>query len=114
MRIIDWSSYVCSSDLHEPGQPVGRLRQRSREAILLSADRGGRLQVVAFQIAVERGVGRGPVVVDRDRGIGGADDRRRKDRKRALEGTRVAVHVDPGGRRLNKKNNNKSTAVRKD
>src|SRR3546814_14922687 len=86
MRIIDWSSDVCSSDLISPRDGlVGRA-----EADLV----GRRWEMAALDAMVERTIGgRGGVV-----NVVG-------DRKSVVSGTSVSVRVDLGGRRLLKKNN---------
>src|SRR3546814_18585167 len=93
MRISDWSSDVCSSDLrqghfvgrHQPGQ---YFRQRPK-------------LVVAGQHQQDQPRG----------GIGAYRsllDQRRQDRKSVVEGKSVSVRVDLGGSRsLKKKRNNK-------
>src|SRR3546814_13645271 len=95
MRISDWSSDVCSSDLH--GEDVG---------------------AVAVDQFGERDVGRRPDI-DRqplrprrqghlhrgDRFGGGDMNRHSVDRKSVVSGKSVSVRVYLGGRRIIKKNN---------
>src|SRR3546814_10977498 len=93
MRISDWSSYVCSSDLlHRAQQP----RQRH---------------------ALRGDVARGHHPQDVQRFLEGADLQQRlpglepqfvlaeheEDRKRVVYGKSVSVRVDHGGRRMIKK-----------
>src|SRR3546814_15219556 len=80
MRISDWSSDVCSSDLLRAG---GR-RDRRRDA---------------------PGQRRG--AAPRRRGRRLRRGRRRTDRKSVVSGKSVSVRVDLGGRRIIKKKNNK-------
>src|SRR3546814_13275960 len=97
MRISDWSSDVCSSDLGgRGGRPAAaRLARRSG-----GADPAGLHEVDA------RG-GSGAVRLHRD---GGGQSHRAAavgaDRKSVVVGQRVTVSVDLGGRRNLKKNNN--------
>src|SRR3546814_16530002 len=108
MRISDWSSDVCSSDLEQAADHGARAApdppRRSRRA---DQPRGPR---------AIRGVGRAPQ--DPDVGYRQRDARPnqrgrrerigateiRKERKRVVEGKRVTVRVDLGGhRKLTKK-----------
>src|SRR3546814_20141348 len=94
MRISDWSSDVCSSDLQQrdggllrpaaPGLPGLRLRGSGGE-VLRPPRRARRRRR-------HLGQGRG-----RPQGRGGGD------RKSVVQGTRVSVRVDLGGRRRLKK-----------
>src|SRR3546814_19588203 len=95
MRISDWSSDVCSSDLVK------------RDAIaLLHPARFERIGKAA-DLAVELAVGqlaaclRGIVGLPDDRNIVAA--LRQIDRKSVVSGKRVSVRVDLGGRRIIKK-----------
>src|SRR3546814_14474165 len=92
MRISDWSSDVCSSDLCLPAmridqQPAYVLHARPyRETSLLLeclTREHGRLGVVARGVRGER-----------------ARLRRAQDRKSVVEGKRVSVRVALGGRRI--------------
>src|SRR3546814_9353412 len=78
MRISDWSSDVCSSDLDPP------LRRHDGAV--------HRVAEVADQVAADRV---GEVVADIEHG----------DRKSVVSGTSVSVRVDLGGRRIIKKKN---------
>src|SRR3546814_13801914 len=99
MRMSDWSSDVCSSDLAGVGRarrgghrlapsPVPRLAPPRPGAI----DRRSTVRRPAARAF------RAPVRSGR------AFRRRRGDRKRVVQGKRVFVSVDSGGRRITKKN----------
>src|SRR3546814_19325125 len=96
MRISDWSSDVCSSDLPapHPAEPP-RFEGRTHWAGI-EVTRGTR----------ERGLG-GRAVAREERGQHGAQVRDgeglRQDRKSVVEGKSVSVRVDLGGRRIIKK-----------
>src|SRR3546814_12211001 len=86
MRISDWSSDVCSSDLvAEP--------QRRRDTLGLAAGDGA-AEPAARGVTDE--IGFGQRVGDAAH-AGGAD--RRGYRRRDVQGKRVSVRVDTGGRR---------------
>src|SRR3546814_19293109 len=82
MRISDWSSDVCSSDLHRVGKQAG-----------------------------DGGLARARRTPEDDRGeaAGGdhAADRPLRDRKSVVKGKSVTVRVDLGGRRIIKKKQTK-------
>src|SRR3546814_21191520 len=102
MRISDWSSDVCSSDLS------GAVAHASRQVLCAAA-------IAAAVQAVADDVGPRPLLPDRPllprrgsarrppAGIHAA--RRRKDRKSVVSGKSVSVRVDIGGRRIIKKKN---------
>src|SRR3546814_3975208 len=104
MRISDWSSDVCSSDLSQTGRthpPAARLcrrRNHARRSRAGAVNGGGRAQerpgcrwhVVGQDHACQRALERN----------GRA---RRADRKGGVSGKSVSVRVDLGGRRINKK-----------
>src|SRR3546814_20830502 len=98
MRISDWSSDVCSSDLL--AQCLADLRHR--------AIAGPRLWAVAglaagFRLARRRSGGADPARRrTRAADDGGGDEARSEERR---VGKRVSVRVDLGGRRTIKKNN---------
>src|SRR3546814_11055342 len=94
MRISDWSSDVCSSDL-----PL-RLVSGSPANLSLVGS------VMRAPWSWRAGRGRRPVAGWR--GVPGARPHRagRPDRKSVVEGQRVLVRVDLGGRRIIKKKNN--------
>src|SRR3546814_17587065 len=101
MRISDWSSDVCSSDLRGPLDVVGGgggadlgadlLHQLLAQLLaLLFAGHQGHVGVDALALDVVRETDH--------RGLG--------DRKSVVEGRRVSVRVDLGGRRLIKQKKN--------
>src|SRR3546814_15028787 len=89
MRISDWSSDVCSSDLVAGGiERAGpALAGARRHAIQLGA-----LDDPAVELIGPRMLQPAPVVRDVGVGLG-------EDRKSVVEGTSVSVRVDLGGRR---------------
>src|SRR3546814_11446093 len=112
MRISDWSSDVCSSDLDGAGAQGGRPAEgavaRKPPADPLHPGRGREVGVRvggASQHAAGRGVAAARPAALRPPG---ADAPRRAhglDRKRVVEGKRESVRVDPGGRSISKKKN---------
>src|SRR3546814_17332296 len=93
VRISDWSSDVCSSDLLRP-------------AILNVHASGGRAMMAAAaeaarETAEEHGIARPRVV-----GVTVLTSLDAGDRKSVGEGKRVSVRVAHGGRRIIKKQNN--------
>src|SRR3546814_12444792 len=114
MRVSDWSSDVCSSDLVDLGAVDDRDRHGAFDLGTLQA-RTGDLDAVEGG-----GVGRGFLVLvlgecDSCAGEGGAGREREQDRitepvglpdqdrKSVVSGKRVSVRVDLGGRRIIKK-----------
>src|SRR3546814_11736210 len=101
MRISDWSSDVCSSDLRNP------VRVRSS-----TARRDGNRKSLAY-LPADAGGGPGVEAADvrsgREDNDGLARDERSNhphtDRKSGVEGKRVAVRVEHGGRRILTKKN---------
>src|SRR3546814_19471513 len=108
MRISDWSSDVCSSDLPSRGVGASALATGEATAAQATADAPSRIIPRRF----------------RPRGRGGAGDaadvreNRSKslpkcgcdiDRKRVVSGKSVSVRVDLGGRSIIKKKNARST-----
>src|SRR3546814_13829370 len=92
MRISDWSSDVCSSDLHaaRTADRAGELAQRLRHQPRLQAD------VAVAHLALDFGA--------RDeRSVRVDDEHVDRDRKRVGAGTSVSVRVDSGGRTIIKK-----------
>src|SRR3546814_15969499 len=111
MRISDWSSDVCSSDLRERcvERDVGELVVGSgaSERLELRPDRVPRLDQrdhvggCAGQMAGERDH---PRILDQPELSGAAFER--KDRKSGLKGERESERVDTGGRGPTKKKTN--------
>src|SRR3546814_11440751 len=96
MRISDWSSDVCSSDLARHRDAAQRRRQSLQSEFDLRgyvfADAASeRLLSLAAQVARSEL----PVLITGPNGAG--------DRKSVVEGKSVSVRVDLGGRRLIKK-----------
>src|SRR3546814_15053755 len=108
MRISDWSSDVCSSDLQ--GRPgAGRPGAGARQAGGLP---GGEEKALACLERCRHRRGRGrdleePVAGCRrqDLAVRGP----RTDRQSVVSGKSVSVRVDLGGRRILKKKKNKNT-----
>src|SRR3546814_18352695 len=90
MRISDWSSDLCSSDLRLALHAVGRTAARRKRRDRGSRQRGGH----PFRIAA------GSVCDRLDRA-----GHRHPDRKSVVQGKRVSVRVVLGGRRIIKKRN---------
>src|SRR3546814_17911024 len=93
MRISDWSSDVCSSDLHP--------RRGGLDTGLPALHRGAdaRLRPPWLGQVDPAGEAGGVHRPEERRG----DDPRRADRKSVVEGKSVSVRVDHGGRRTIKK-----------
>src|SRR3546814_13284962 len=114
MRISDWSSDVCSSDLDERSGPVARNRLWQRAGIQrYAADRhaadpvhrsegDGAAGHSATTFTAPEGRTRGLAIAARQ--VGFVYD---GDRKSAVSGKRVSVRVDLGGRRIIKKKKKK-------
>src|SRR3546814_14268895 len=97
MRISDWSSDVCSSDLLGTGHDLRRVDEAQRNE---QPDQRG--QHVDDRHGVDRLARPDPrrehgVVERDDEGLAG------RDRKSVVSGKRVSVRVDLGGRRIIKK-----------
>src|SRR3546814_17188248 len=90
MRISDWSSDVCSSDLVWPAQAAGIAKLRDNSSFVLCTPTGSGKTTVATLGAVQG--------LFADPPVGGID------RQSVVSGKSVSVRVDLGGRRLiNKK-----------
>src|SRR3546814_13175958 len=101
MRISDWSSDVCSSDLQEEGTGLAELERRRDlpSKVQRGAAGEGRLGFTSREVRqAEGGAAR---EVERD--VVRCDDAVTKDRKSVVEGKSVSVRVDLGGRRIIKK-----------
>src|SRR3546814_16526951 len=88
MRIIDWSSDVCSSDLRRSRRPgsiggAGRVVVKNTGALAILTRPEGKNETLA----------------------------KRLDRKSGVKGTSVYVRVDLGGRRILKKKNKKNRDI---
>src|SRR3546814_20543366 len=104
MRISDWSSDVCSSDLRTPAPRHIRRFRANRAADMLGATRAitdAQLVPVVVRIEHRECVGEMLHVPD-DRRAG-----EMQDRKSVALGERGSVRVDLGGRSI--MNNNKQT-----
>src|SRR3546814_18484776 len=100
MRISDWSSDVCSSDLRAPeqrlvGQHLVHAVQEHDCEYLVGLSNQFKTQVVPHgsRSAEARSDFEGPSL--------------QQDRKSVVKGKRVSVRVDLGGRRINKKQTKK-------
>src|SRR3546814_14234345 len=107
MRISDWSSDVCSSDLHIPHFTYDEEIDVTALEVMradLNANRGdrARLTLLPFLIvAICKAVPDFPMINAH------YDDEAGADRKSVVEGKSVSVRVDLGGRRLIKKKKKK-------
>src|SRR3546814_13539190 len=98
MRISDWSSDVCSSDLVEP-VAVSTTATRppvARSAASTSAPRARSISGTGQSMATASRSGTSSAPYPED-------SRRSADRKSVVEGKRGSVRVDVGGRRIIKK-----------
>src|SRR3546814_18080646 len=99
MRISDWSSDVCSSDLYMRVPDIAAQLDALRGEACRPAARGMRLVVEIAQVEGQRvALDTGIFQIDRPVPLG-----RHADRKRVVSGKSVAVRVDLGGRRNIKK-----------
>src|SRR3546814_13188913 len=99
MRISDWSSDVCSSDLKIVGEPRAEQRQRMAEGgaavIFVGVARHAEVGVIAILLAPACVIAGGEDMAVRRR-----TEPRVLDRKGVVEGKSVSVRVDLGGRRI--------------
>src|SRR3546814_18742977 len=100
MRISDWSSDVCSSDLHQQHEQEAEIGRADRD--LAQAQRVDQQRVQRAQQDHAAGADQ-QQVVGQQQGFA----RGRGDRKSVVEGKSVSVRVDLGGRRTLKKKNKK-------
>src|SRR3546814_14806650 len=103
MRISDWSSDVCSSDLVAGFEKVRAALRAGEVGLLVQAADGaddGRQKIQALARAVGPQV---PLLQFCSAAELGAAVGREADRKSVVEGKSVAVRVDLGGRRIIKK-----------
>src|SRR3546814_15589991 len=106
MRISDWSSDVCSSDLlgetNNPEWKTVALDETSGEVVAPSGSAGFRWgEKGKWNLEEKDGQGRDTRL--RLTNILDADHDEVADRKSVVEGKRVSVRVDPGGRRIHQK-----------
>src|SRR3546814_17164291 len=100
MRISDWSSDVCSSDLELPNG-VFQVQVIEHHRIQVTHQRAKSvLQIEAMLLKVRRGIANGVGLVRLDAQQTGP---RAEDRKSVVKGKSVSVRVDLGGRRIIKK-----------
>src|SRR3546814_19622212 len=104
MRISDWSSDVCSSDLFDCPEFFGLERVGASRFQRLRRQQGGCAKLRAcLDTGAERPQNSGECHEPRtDRNACSGDND--GDRKGAEQGQRVSVRVDRGGRRILKKN----------
>src|SRR3546814_12265306 len=114
MRISDWSSDVCSSDLTSNGRDV-----RAKDVALIFADAatGAHSPALVSQGKIANVIAAKPTerraMLEEAAGIAGLhvrrkdDEQKLRDRKGVGEGKSVAVRVDLSGRRVCKTNKRK-------
>src|SRR3546814_12039164 len=108
MRISDWSSDVCSSDLDVEGAEQPWINAE-RTGLVAGAPDGGeplleRLAVSLRETAQHGDASRpGPVMDQCFQRLGRHRQAGKGDRKRVVEGRSVSLRVDLGGRRIIKK-----------
>src|SRR3546814_12116865 len=100
MRISDWSSDVCSSDLLAHARPGGHARRGVRARAPLVWRRAAAAPAGTPEA-------RTPAATHR-----AARRHVRGDRKSVVVGKSVSVRVDLGGRRILKQKKNESTKIR--
>src|SRR3546814_16662929 len=107
MRISDWSSDVCSSDLSEPREPDRRLSGSPKKNTNGRKDDAVHETICTWHAGRRHGHGRrngrGPAQRPRLRAGQGQS---RPARKSVVEGKSVSVSVDHGGGRIIKKKKN--------
>src|SRR3546814_18706540 len=97
MRISDWSSDVCSSDLSDcPAQAADRAHAAARCAMPRRYPPAARVRRRRAARAGEASCAKAPP---------SRHPSFRQDRKRVVKGKSVSVRVDLGGSRIIKKNN---------
>src|SRR3546814_14882543 len=99
MRISDWSSDVCSSDLEEPRGACADLVPRHRVALEAGEDEG--LPVLEDHLV--RGDLAGRALGELDEGAVVAEWKGLRSEERRV-GKECVIRVDLGGRRIIKKN----------
>src|SRR3546814_12334555 len=114
MRISDWSSDVCSSDLGVAEGEDDHLPTVAPAPVLLPVDRQPELRVPVGVVDVLELDAADQVVVGERAHREMDRPGRRLDRQSVVEGKSVSVRVDRGGRRiLNKTNIKKEIMTRK-
>src|SRR3546814_13656485 len=109
MRISDWSSDVCSSDLLAPRKPGASPTISRRASTDPKLDTGALWKAGnAARLACRNAARRGQCGQSRSGAAGSTRSvtlmrARRPDRKRVVSGKSVSVRVDLGGRRIIKK-----------
>src|SRR3546814_29110 len=103
MRISDWSSDVCSSDLHNTVQKDSILRLMKN-----TSDKKNYRRLLAV---IQKSNGRTFEDIAKEHGVSIRTVQRwisayLQDRKSVVQGKSVSVRVDIGGRRIIKKKNN--------
>src|SRR3546814_19078331 len=108
MRISDWSSDVCSSDLGTNGTVIAQRTNRDR--LPRTVEQRGRWPCPSA-LLLRRKAGRSDAAAHPTHGAGGARQHGvgQEDRKSVVEGKRVSVSVDLGGRRIINKNRKQKT-----
>src|SRR3546814_11783006 len=96
MRISDWSSDVCSSDLLQPGESFSTPRLGTRDLGATLPTGVGVTDTIANAVHFQAD--------HADEGYDGHKPGFFADRKSVVEGKSVSVRVDLGGRRIIKKN----------
>src|SRR3546814_12593713 len=109
MRISDWSSDVCSSDLNAPARHV--IARRVAEALRRAPDRLVD-PIAPLTLVLARRVG--VLKIARPSARAGGDGFEHSDRKSGEEGTSVSVRLDRGGRRVINKHITKLTTDQHD
>src|SRR3546814_15974609 len=114
MRISDWSSDVCSSDLgldcppklsacHDGENRRAKRKRRQPARLIVLILIADEVELPRLDLVHGAPVDQRLLAAVRDTHLPG------RDRKRAVEGTRVPVRVAIGGRRLVKKKKKKHT-----
>src|SRR3546814_11564096 len=106
MRISDWSSDVCSSDLNQrPHHPLAAVRPQVRDHL------GDGLRVAQRGHALIQRLTQDSHPARQAREEQAWAKQGKADRKSGVEGKSVAVSVDLGGRRIIKKKKIKATKM---
>src|SRR3546814_16669174 len=114
MRISDWSSDVCSSDLHHHEEPredsIANVGQRALGLLIGGGDLAhgiGGCKAGASQLVVKAAETANVRAAQRGRELAGEATQRKHanlgDRKSVVAGKERSVRVNLGGRRIHKK-----------